>query len=65
MEKQALCIDCKHHIEVEEPKKNCGRDQCSHPQLIDPVRGDFVNCADMRARARFCGRDGALFLQRL
>lgn len=62
-----VCIECQHCLLVEKPEKGMDRHQCRHPELVNPVTGDAVNCSAMRrgltVRSGRCGLEGRLFVQ--
>lgn len=64
-----VCIECQHCLLVEKPEKGMDRHQCRHPDLVDPVTGDPVNCDDMRMDNAFrrprCGFEGRLFVREI
>lgn len=61
--KPKLCINCRHHLQVDQPVKGMSEHQCSHPRHLSPVDGSPANCLDARRSARHCGPDGSLFVE--
>lgn len=55
------CINCAHHIVVEQPAIKSTEHRCTHSELRNPVTDEDTCCHENRSSSRRCGRDGRLF----
>ena len=52
-----LCKDCKHYSERPHPVFTRPYQECSFPDLVDPVNGDKTDASTNRYSVGGCGLD--------
>nr|VFK14567.1 MAG: hypothetical protein BECKLFY1418C_GA0070996_100934 [Candidatus Kentron sp. LFY] len=63
IKEKPLCVNCKFAVGEPVIEEDSQRPDmyCTHPHLIEPVKGRARSCYKMRQNHRECGDDGRLF----